>query len=194
MAPAEGARSVTGTPVAARRRPPGIVGVVLTTTLLPDVECHEMTVTKRGRPPIGAVAMTATERKRAQRARERGRRDVLDRDRDRKRAERVAAVAGRDLPAAPVEHDNLIDFAESLTVSQGEHAGRAADGAIVAAGLFGSGGALGGRRDRAICFSRQRQDDFGGGRGCGGRRGAARHAARIGAPGRGIVRASVHRV
>ena len=72
MAPAEGARSVTGTPVAARRRPPGIVGVVLTTTLLPDVECHEMTVTKRGRPPIGAVAMTATERKRAQRARERG--------------------------------------------------------------------------------------------------------------------------
>ena len=48
---------------------------------------------------------------------------MLDRDRDRKRAERVAAVAGRDLPAAPVEHDNLIDFAESLTVSQGEHAG-----------------------------------------------------------------------
>ena len=125
MAPAEGARSVTGTPVAARRRPPGIVGVVLTTTLLPDVECHEMTVTKRGRPPIGAVAMTAAERKRRQRDRMRGRRDVLDRDRDRKRDERAAerAAGAADRPAEPVRPADLVEYVEALTVTQGEHEG-----------------------------------------------------------------------
>ena len=76
-----------------------------------------------------ARTCSASCRKRAQRAEHRAVDDATTahrrRDRDRKRADRAAAKvsAAADRPAAPVRPVNLVEYAKSLTVTQGEHAG-----------------------------------------------------------------------
>ena len=78
--------------------------------------------------------MTPAERQRRYRDRKRREREAQPArkrerrrkgDRDRKRADRAAAKvsAAADRPAAPVRPVNLVEYAESLTVTQGEHAG-----------------------------------------------------------------------
>ena len=85
-----------------------------------------------GRPPIGDRAMTPAERAKRYRDRKRREREAAPaaklerrRKRDRKRAERAAVKTDQaaTLPPAPDLPDNLVDFAESLTVSQGHGEG-----------------------------------------------------------------------
>ena len=87
-----------------------------------------------GRPPIGDRAQTPAERQKryrdkkrrereAQPERKRAARRVVDRDRKRTERAAVKVASDADLPAVPAMPGGLIEFAEGLEVTQGDHAG-----------------------------------------------------------------------